>query len=96
LEGIVHYPTMTRQQIVGHVRKLGPKSLETFDYIDLDADPQDKKTLDDVEQITNDYLAKIENNPAQTVLYRDGKSLLERARKIGFAWATEVIVIGPK
>lgn len=96
LEGIVHYPTMTRQQVIGHVRKLGPRSLETFDYLDPDTDPHDKRTLDHVERITNEYLATIENDPAQTVLYRDGKSLLERARKIGFAWATEVIVIGTK
>ncbi len=96
LEGIIHYPTLTRQQIVGHVRGLGMQSLETFDHTDSKTDPHDRQTLEEIERITNDYLAKIEKDPDQKVLYRDGKSLLERARNIGFAWATEVIVIGTK
>lgn len=96
LEGIIHYPTLTRQQIVGHIRALGVKSLETFDYTDSATDPHDPRTLEEIERITNDYLAKIEKNPAHAVLYRDGQSLLERARNVGFAWATEVIVIGTK
>jgi len=96
LEGIHHYPTLTRQRIVGHVRNLSPQAVETFDYTDAKADPHDPKTLEEIERITNDYLAKIENDPDQKELYRDGKSLLERARNIGFAWATEVIVVGTK
>jgi ubiquinone/menaquinone biosynthesis C-methylase UbiE len=96
LEGIIHYPTLTRQQIVGHIKGLGLQSLETFDYTDSKIDPHDKKTLEEIERITNDCLAKIEGNPNQVVLYRDGLSLLERTRNVGFAWATEVIAVGTK
>ena len=96
LEGIVHYPTMTRQQIIGHIRKLGLQSVETIDYADPDADPHDRRTLEEIEKIINEYLAKIENDPGHADLYRDGKSLLERAYKVGFAWASEVIITGIK
>jgi ubiquinone/menaquinone biosynthesis C-methylase UbiE len=96
LEGISHYPTLTRQQIVGHIRNLGVKSLETFDYTDATVDPHDPKTLEHIEKITNEYLAKIEKDPDQAELHREGVSLLERARNVGFLWATEVIVIGTK
>jgi len=96
LEGIAHFPTMTRSEILYHVKKLGLRDMDALDYADPNADPKDAKTLDHIAEITNEYLAKIKGIPEHAGLYRDGISLLERARKIGFTWATELVVIGAK
>jgi SAM-dependent methyltransferase len=96
MEGITHNQTMTKSEIISYVEALNLSSVNIYDYVDPDTDPQDKDTIQYLNNVIDEYLEKLNGKPEHRNLIREGQSIRERINKIGIAWATQLVLIGTK
>lgn len=96
LEGITHNQTLTKNEIVGYVDALNLSSVDIYDYVDPDTDPQDKDTIKYINDIIDEYLEKLYGKPEHRNLIHEGQYLCDRINEIGIAWATQLVIIGVK
>lgn len=96
LNGIVHRPTFSRQQIRDLLQPPGFRELEFFEWEEDEGDPKDPERLLQFHGITDDYLAKIPAGKEAVALAAQGRQLHERLDTIGILGATTLAAIGRK
>ena len=95
-QGIIHFETFTRQQIIEIAEKLGLQQLRLYDLKDLELDPKDPELVQQLDSIIDRYIQRLENLDEATELRQRGEELRQRVHGIGFHGATELLVLGKK
>jgi SAM-dependent methyltransferase len=95
-EGITHFETFTRQQVVEITGELGLHELIYYDLSDMESDPMDPELIDELDGIINRYLQRTQLLEGEAELRQRGEELRQRAHEIGFHEATSLLVIGEK
>ncbi len=95
-EGITHYETFTRQQIIDLVGKVDLDSLEYYDEEDLESDPGDAELIGELDNIIDRYIQRSQTLKGGKELRLRGEALRQRIHEIGFQGATSLIMIGQK
>jgi transposase len=95
-QGITHYETLTRQQVVEITEKLGLHHLRQYDLKDVEADPRDAELVRELDGIIDRYLQRTQNLDGEIELRQRGEELRQRVHEVGFHGATTLLVIGEK
>ncbi len=93
---IPHFPTFTRAELIQKVTAMHLGHFTAVDYIYPDdmIDQTEMETF--LEQAFSDYFAKLDDLPDTGALRAQGQALQRRLADVGFAWATELLIIGVK
>jgi len=94
--GIVHNPTFDRDELTALIGTLDFTKTENIELDDLEADPKDKKTIDWLNDICDQYIGRAKEHPELAPLADRGEQIKERLRGIGIHWATEYCILGRK
>lgn len=94
--GVSHFPTGTRESLIRLVVSLPLASFELIDFTAPVEEPLSPEVAAFLEKAFVDYLAKSKNLPDGEDLQRQGDALQRRLHEVGFAWATELFVVGVK
>lgn len=94
--GTDHFPTGTRESLVRLVENLPLASFELIDFAAPAKEPLSPEVAAFLDKAFVDYLAKSKNLPDGEELQRQGDALRCRLHEVGFAWATELFVVGVK
>jgi ubiquinone/menaquinone biosynthesis C-methylase UbiE len=95
-EGITHFETFTRQQVVEITRELGLHELKYFDLSDLESDPMDPELIKELDGVIDRYIQRAQALEGGAALQQRGEDLRQRVHEIGFHGATSLLVIGEK
>lgn len=94
--GIVHNETFTRQQLCDIATST---ALSTYEYYDPPYE-LDMETAESVRQqmidITENYCDKIKDHPDYEPVKAQGRNLIDQVKRIGWAWAPYLIIVGQK
>jgi SAM-dependent methyltransferase len=93
LSGIVHRETYNRQQLIDFADKLGLKSQQVFDLVDLSDDPKAPEILTDYVPVIDRYMERAAGHAA---LQECGETMRQRLQTIGFHNASTLLVIARK
>jgi SAM-dependent methyltransferase len=93
INGIVHYETWPRQEILDLLARLGLSNLKVYDLSDLTDDARQPEILAELNPIIDRYIQRAESQPK---LQTRGEELRQRVRDIGFHSATTLLAIGQK
>ncbi|MCK5126676.1 MAG: class I SAM-dependent methyltransferase [candidate division Zixibacteria bacterium] len=96
LEGITHNPTLTRPEIEHFAKNLNLSSIETVEYFYAEEDQEDDETLTYIYKTIDEYIDKLNKRPDSDHLIEEGLAIKGRIQNSGFAWATELAIIGIK
>jgi len=94
--GITHFETFTRQQLVEIVEKLGCHNLKYYDLKDLEQDPRDPELIRELDGIIDRYIQRAQVLEGGEVLRQRGEELRQRVHDLGFHGASSLLVIGEK
>jgi SAM-dependent methyltransferase len=94
--GHPHYPTLTRQQIVGQIAALGLRHVSVYDWADKDSDPLYEERLIALQGVLERYLAKAQGLPDYTEIEAQAAALRRRLREVGAQSEPRVFVVGQK
>jgi ubiquinone/menaquinone biosynthesis C-methylase UbiE len=95
-EGITHFETLTRQQVVDIVEKLGLNHTLYFDSKDLDTDPKDPGLIHELDGIIDRFIQRATAlNDGEDLRLR-GEMLRLRVHETGFHGASCLIAMGEK
>jgi ubiquinone/menaquinone biosynthesis C-methylase UbiE len=95
-EGITHFETFTRQQVIEIIEKLGCHHLKYFDQRDLESDPKDPELIRELDDIIDRYIQRARDFEGAKELRQRGEELRQRVHDLGFHGATSLLVIGEK
>jgi ubiquinone/menaquinone biosynthesis C-methylase UbiE len=95
-EGIPHYETFTRQQIIELVGKLGLHHLKFYEEKDLEGDPRDPELIRELDGIIDRYIQRSQALIDGVKLCQRGEELRQRVHEVGFHGATSLLMIGEK
>ena len=95
-EGITHFETFTRNQVVEITRKLGLHHPKYFEEKDLESDPRDPELIQELDGIIDRYIQRSQAVNVGEELCRRGEELRQRAHAVGFHGATSLLMIGEK
>jgi ubiquinone/menaquinone biosynthesis C-methylase UbiE len=95
-EGITHFETLTRQQVLNIVEKLGLKNTQYFDLKDLDIDPKDQGLIHELDGIIDRFIHRAVTLKGGEDLRLRGELLRLRVHETGFHGASSLIAIGEK
>jgi SAM-dependent methyltransferase len=94
--GLPHYPTLTRQQIVGLVEALDLRSVSVHDWADVDSDPLDKERITSLEGALEQYLSRAQGLPDQPEIEAQAEALRRRLREVGAQSEPRIVIVGQK
>ena len=95
-QGIVHYETYPRQEVVAITEKLGLQHLEYYDLKDLEVDPKDPELVSELDGIIDRYVQRTHELNGAEELRQRGEELRQRVHMVGFHGATTLLIIGKK
>jgi len=95
-EGITHYETFTRQQVVEIIEQLGCHHLKYYDIKDLESHPRDPELIRELDGIIDRYVQRAQILEGREELRQRGEALRQRAHEVGIHGATSLLVIGKK
>ena len=95
-DGITHYQTFTRQQIIEITGNLGLHPLNYCDDQDLESNPKDPELIRELDGIIDRYTQRCQTLSAGRELIQRGEELRRRVHEIGFRGATSLTLIGKK
>ncbi|WP_075062136.1 class I SAM-dependent methyltransferase [Ornatilinea apprima] len=95
-QGITHYPTFTRQQLVGFLEDLPLANLALHDLCDLSDNPLEPSNLADLDQVIDRYIARSQGLPNAKALQEQGEALRQRVHNLGYHDASALLAIGQK
>jgi ubiquinone/menaquinone biosynthesis C-methylase UbiE len=95
-EGITHFETFTRQQVVEIIEKLGCHHLKYYDMKDLVSHPRDPELIRELDGIIDRYIQRVQALKGKEELRQRGEALRQRAHEVGFHGATSLLMIGEK
>jgi ubiquinone/menaquinone biosynthesis C-methylase UbiE len=95
-EGITHFETYTRQEVIEIVEKLGLKNIQYFDSKDLDSDPKDPELILELEGIIDRFIQRSSILEDKEDLRLRGELLRLRVHEKGFHGASSLIALGEK
>jgi ubiquinone/menaquinone biosynthesis C-methylase UbiE len=95
-EGITHFETLRRQQVVDIVEKLGLKNTQYFDSKDLETDPKDQELIHELDGIIDRFVKRATALKDGEDLRLRGELLRLRVHKTGFHGASSLIAMGVK
>lgn len=95
-DGITHYPTFTRQQIMDVVNNLSMQQLNYYDDQDLESNPKDPEMIRELDGIIDRYIQRSQGLNGEAELYRRGEELRQRVHEVGFHGACSLFMIGKK
>lgn len=95
-EGIYHRETYTRQQVAEIIKGMGLHKLKYYELSDLESDPREPKLIQQLEEIIDHYLQRIEVLELGAELRERGLELRLRLREVGFHGSTSLLAIGKK
>ncbi|CAG0956770.1 demethylmenaquinone methyltransferase / 2-methoxy-6-polyprenyl-1,4-benzoquinol methylase [Anaerolineales bacterium] len=93
VNGVTHYETYRRDELVGLVSALGLKEVAQYDLSDLSEDPKNPEISAELNPVFEQYIQRAEGHPN---LQARGEALRQRVAEIGFHSATTLVVIGRK
>jgi ubiquinone/menaquinone biosynthesis C-methylase UbiE len=95
-EGITHFETFTRQQVVEIIEKLGWHHLKYYDMKDLESDPRDPELIRELDGIIDRYIQRTQALEEGEILRQRGEELRQRVHDMGFHGATSLLAMGEK
>jgi len=95
-EGITHFETLKRQQVVDIVEKLGLKNTQYYDSKDLETDPKDQELIHELDGIIDRFVKRATALKNGEDLLLRGELLRMRVHETGFHGASSLIAIGEK
>ena len=96
IQGISHFETYTRGQIVDIWDSLSLHNTEQYEQKDLDANPKDPELIRELESIIDRYIQRLQDLEAGSKLRQRGEQLRRRVHEVGFHGATTLFLIGQK
>lgn len=94
--GIVHQKTYTSEQIEKILKKLHLKELNIYEYAYQIANPQDEKMIKKYISYFDPYVDRLIEHKDYNKLKAEGEALKDRLKKVGFAPASSLFIIGRK
>ena len=94
--GRLHNPIMTRDEILGHVERLGLANIETHDWVDRESDPLEAATVERLESAVARMSERAAGAPDPAAFAERGEALLERIRDVGARMEPMLVVTGQK
>jgi ubiquinone/menaquinone biosynthesis C-methylase UbiE len=95
-EGITHFETLRRQQVVDIVEKLGLNNTQYFDSKNLETDPKDQGLIRELDGIIDRFVKRTTALNSGEDLCLRGELLRLRVHETGFHGASSLIAIGEK
>jgi ubiquinone/menaquinone biosynthesis C-methylase UbiE len=95
-EGIIHYETYTRQEVIDITLKLGLHHKDYYDLKDLEVNPKDPELIQQLDGIIDHYIQRAQELNRGAELCRRGEELRQRVHEVGFHGATSLLMIGAK
>ncbi len=92
--GLPHYPTLTRQQIVGLVEALDLRNISVYDWADVDSDPLDEDRITSLEGVLERYLFKAQGLPDHLEIEAQAEALRRRLREVGAQSEPRIVIVG--
>ncbi len=96
LTGTPHFPTLTKQEIIEHVKRLGLKRFATGKYTCDDCPRSKGETVDEEIADMAEQLAKVAGHPEYDQFKAEHDRIIERIRSIGIACSPSVDIVGIK
>ena len=94
--GRLHNPIMGRDEIVGHVERLGLSNIEAHDWVDRESDPLEPATIERLEGAVARMTERAAGAPNPDVFAEQGKALLKRIREVGARMEPMIVITGQK
>jgi ubiquinone/menaquinone biosynthesis C-methylase UbiE len=95
INGISHNETFSRQGILSLASSIGLSKWTYFEYND-DSEIDNKGIIDNLTETIDQSIAKIDGKPELKHFVDEGIRIKRSLNAIGFAWATQFIVLGKK
>lgn len=92
--GLLHKHTLSRQELVDHVRSLGFHGLAYYDTAFPDEDPFEESVLRDLADVIDCTLRQAAEAPNHESLRRRGEALRERLHRVGVQPEPVVVIVG--
>lgn len=92
-EGMHHYPTLPRAELVGLLESMGFAHCDIFDFAPMRADFQDKANLDNIARFIDREIAKRAHLPRHAQYLRFGALLKRRIYRTGYLAAKVLVAI---
>jgi SAM-dependent methyltransferase len=94
--GMVHNRTLSRQELVDHVRSLGLAGIACYDTPAPSEEPMEDSFIGELDAAIDRTLQQVADAPDPDPLLRRGEALRERLHQVGAQWEPVVIVVGRK
>lgn len=95
-QGVTHYPTFTRQQLIGFLEDLSLDNLALHDLRDMSDNPLDVSNIAFLDQIIDRYITRSQGLPNSQDLQEQGEALRQRVHNLGYHDASALLAIGQK
>ncbi|MFZ2097748.1 MAG: class I SAM-dependent methyltransferase [Anaerolineales bacterium] len=95
-EGITHFETFTRRQVVEIIERLGLQNMRYYDSKELDSDPKAPELVHELDNIIDRFLNRAKVLESGEDLRLRGELLRLQVHETGFHGATSLIAIGEK
>jgi ubiquinone/menaquinone biosynthesis C-methylase UbiE len=95
-EGITHYPTFTRQEIMDVANNLSLQHRTFWDDQDLESNPKDPEMIRELDGIIDRYIQRSQGLNGGAELCQRGEELRKRVHEVGFQGACSLFMIGKK
>lgn len=92
--GVVHHPTLARQELIELVDALGVQNVKLYDFFDTDSDPQE--AVEQVEDYLDRFLQRAEGAPNSAALKQRAEALRQRLHRGGVQREPVVVIVGRK
>jgi ubiquinone/menaquinone biosynthesis C-methylase UbiE len=94
--GLVHNPTLKRQELVDHVASLGLSQVEFYDIIDHDSDPLEKAVIEQLDTVIDKVLQRAEPAAAYAELKGQAEAIRQQLHRAGARHEPVLLAIGRK
>jgi ubiquinone/menaquinone biosynthesis C-methylase UbiE len=94
--GYLHNSTLSRQEIVDHVARLGLNKVEYYDFRDQSSSPMDQTKIDELERLIDVTIQRSESTRFYTTFKEQGDELRKRLHEVGAQREPRLMIVGQK
>jgi ubiquinone/menaquinone biosynthesis C-methylase UbiE len=94
--GYLHNSTLSRQEIVDYVERLGLGKVEYYDFRDQASYPMDQTKIDELERLIDETIRRSESTRNYTTFKEQGIELRRRLHEIGAQREPRLMIVGEK